>query len=60
MSRMSRVVQSSTPLRLVDKTRHVAKSTEVTPVGSPMKRLSIVAFGIDDSSEYLVGSVRHA
>ena len=50
VSKMSHVVLSSTPVKLVDEARRVAKSMGGTLVGSTVKRISNVAVGFDEKS----------
>ena len=60
VSRGSQGVQSSAPVKLVDEVMRVADSMDFTPVGSLVKFISSVAFGVKEDSGGLVGCLRHA
>ena len=56
----TRVVNTSTPVRMPEEVKPGSLTLNVTPVRSSMKRISNVRFGIDEISLDLVGSVRRA
>ena len=60
VSILSNFAQISTPVKLPDDARFVAKSLKVTPVRSPVKRISNFVVGFNEISEGIVCSVRPA
>ena len=60
VSRVSHAVQILTPVKFVDEVGRIARSMEVTAIGSHVKRISSVAFDVVEIFGGLVGILRPA